>query len=306
MSIPNLIRIDVCIATYKRPHLLEKLLQSITEQSIINSIYLRIIIIDNDPEQSADNIVKSFFDKKDFVYIYDVQPEKNISLTRNKALDYTNAEYIAFIDDDEWADPTWLESLLTTSQQFNADCVFGPVTPIFATTEPDWIIKGGFFIQNINAITGTNVQMGSTNNVLIKATPQIKNLLKFNLVYGLTGGEDTELFHRLYFNDAKLIWCNEANVYEFIPKDRMTLDWLIKRSLREGQVFSKIFYSEKNLLIKAIQLLKRISYLLTLIIIFPFALFLGKSKWIWVLRKIMTNAGQISSLINYQVYQEYK
>ena len=86
----------------------------------------------------------------------------------------------------------------------------------------------------------------------------------------------------------------------------MTLDWLTKRSLREGQVFAKIFYSEKNQLIKAIQLLKRISYLLTLIIIFPFALFLGKCKWVWILRKIMTNTGQISSLLNKQIYQEYK
>ena len=305
MSKPNPITIDVCIATYKRPHLLEKLLQSLTEQSIINSIYLRIIIIDNDPEKSAENIVESFFDKKDFVYIYDVQPEKNISLTRNKALDYSNAEYIAFIDDDEWADPTWLESLLTTSQQFDADVVFGPVFPVLPDTAPKWIKKGGFFSAGACPLTGTSLQHGASNNTLIHNAEFISEL-QFEPDYGLTGGEDTELFHRLYLNGAKLIWCNEAVVYEHVSENRLNLKWLCKRSLREGQVYAKIIYSKESLSIRLIQIIKRITILFFVLCIFPLALFLGKCKWVWILRKIMTNAGQISSLINNQVYQEYK
>jgi succinoglycan biosynthesis protein ExoM len=100
MTFFSAVSVDVCIATYKRLDLIRQLLESLAVQTIIDSLKLRIIIIDNDPEKSAKTTVDTFFSDKDIAYIYDVQPEKNISLTRNKALDYATADYLAFIDDD--------------------------------------------------------------------------------------------------------------------------------------------------------------------------------------------------------------
>jgi succinoglycan biosynthesis protein ExoM len=301
----KMITIDICIATFKRPDLLKILLDAIKKQNLPCNISARIIIIDNDKEQSANDTVKDLFAESNINYIYDVQPIKNISLTRNKALEYANSEYIIFIDDDEWPDKDWLIHLLTTSQKYNADVVFGPVIPIYPKNAPKWIIQGGFFNRK-NSTTGTIKQHGATNNTLVKRTIKTNPSLKLDPEYGLTGGEDTDLFNRLYLAGAKMVWCNEAIVYESIPYNRMTVSWLLRRSLRGGQIYARIFYITTSKLKKLLWFFQRIAYITICICLLPFSLILGKARWVWVLRKIMSNLGQLSMLFIKNGYQEYK
>jgi succinoglycan biosynthesis protein ExoM len=305
MTFFSAVSVDVCIATYKRLDLIRQLLESLAVQTIIDSLKLRIIIIDNDPEKSAKTTVDTFFSDKDIAYIYDVQPEKNISLTRNKALDYATADYLAFIDDDEWASPDWLIHLLQTCQRYNADVIFGPVIPQFPEDTPDWIIKGGFFNRKANK-TGDIMTHGATSNTLIKSPEKFKNTLRFDPKYGLTGGEDTDLFTRLHINGAKLVWCSEALVYEVVPKQRMTINWLAKRAFRGGQNYAQVHLKNLSLSKRIIWFIRRFCYLALAIALFPLSLLLGKAKWVWALRKIMTNVGQLSMFVTDNAYQEYK
>ncbi len=296
-------RIDICIATYKRVAWLKKLLESLTAQTL--DARIKIIIIDNDPEKSAESMVAGFFFNKAIPYIYDTQPEKNIALTRNKALDYVTAEYIVFVDDDEWVAPNWLVSLLSVCQRYEADVVFGPVIPELPEDAPLWIQTGGVF-NRIRPKTGAIKQDGATNNCLIHKSSRINQMLRFDPDYGLSGGEDTELFSRLYANGAKLIWCDEALAYETVPPERTTVKWLALRALRGGQTFALITFKNLSSPEKILWLIKRLSYFLLSIIIFPFSLLLGKAKWVWVLLKIMANGGQLSILFINKAYQEYK
>jgi succinoglycan biosynthesis protein ExoM len=297
--------VDICIATYKRPELLVKLLESLVVQTIINTIKLKIIIIDNDSEKSAAAIVLNFFADKNDDYIYDVQPEKNIALTRNKALEHANAEYIAFIDDDEWAATDWLETLLQASINYHADVVFGSVIYQLPSDAPSWVHKGGFFTKS-TVITGELRQHGASNNTLINNTSKNKLSLMFNPEYGLTGGEDTEMFYRLFLSGAKLISCKEALVYEAVTPERMTVSWLIKRAYRSGQVYAKIFYSAQPTYKKVFFFAKRFAYFCLAFIAFVFSLFMGKAHWVWALRKVVANAGQFSMLFVSKPYQGYK
>lgn len=297
--------IDICIATYKRVCGLASLLDTLTSQNLDANINIRIIIIDNDPEKSAQSLVEVFFSNNVIPYVYDMQPEKNIALTRNKALDYVEAEYIVFVDDDEWVTSNWLNNLMSASQQYDADVVFGQVIPELPIDASNWVRKGGFFNDGASK-TGDLRQHGATNNTLVRISAKIKPLLHFDPEYGLTGGSDTELFNRLYIDGAKLIWCNDAPVYEIVPYDRMTTSWLMKRAFRGGQVYARIFYKNQPLYKIIIQFIKRSAYLFIGCALFPFALVIGKSRWVLVLRKIVANTGQLSMLFTNKSYQEYK
>ncbi len=297
--------VDICIATYKRVDLLKKLLESIVAQTLDKSIKIRVIIIDNDPNKSAQNMVNSFFSVNALPYIYDMQPEKNISITRNKALDYIDAHYLVFIDDDEWATPDWLNNLLLASTQYDADVVFGPVMPQFSEVAPDWISKGGFFNRNTSKSGDIKIH-GGAGNTLVRNPKKFKTILRFDPEYGLTGGEDTDLFHRLYLSSAKLVWSDAALVYEVIPPERMTVNWMLRRALRGGQIYAKVYFKEFSLTQKTIWFFKRISYLGLSIIFLPLAFFLGKHRWVWALSKIMANYGQLSMIFFDKAYQEYR
>jgi succinoglycan biosynthesis protein ExoM len=304
MSNVGEINVDICIATYKRPELLGELLKSISTQEYINLSKIRIIIIDNDRGQSAKVIVDRFFSDINIPYIYDVQPEKNIALTRNVALSYVTANYLAFIDDDEWAADDWLNNLLMASQKYDADVVFGLVMPQFPKNTPDWVRETGFFDRSNK--TGVVMTHGATGNTLIRCPKKFKNTLYFDPKYGLTGGEDNDLFHRMYLNGAKLVWCNEAVAYEVIPQERTTIKWHVKRALRVGQNCAIAFLENQSRYKKIVHFIKRVGYLFIASSMFPFSLFMGKARWVWVLCKITTNAGQLSVLFTDKLYQEYK
>ncbi|HLN24994.1 MAG TPA: glycosyltransferase, partial [Patescibacteria group bacterium] len=77
-------RIDVCIATYKRPALLRKLLQSLANQHLPKDVVLRLIVVDNDARGSARDCVDQMSAVLPIRYM--VEPTKGLSFVRNRAL----------------------------------------------------------------------------------------------------------------------------------------------------------------------------------------------------------------------------
>jgi succinoglycan biosynthesis protein ExoM len=243
---------SVCINTYKRPELLKKLLESINVQQFDKNIMLEIIVVDNDQDQSAKFVVSNYSLVSKFPVKYFIQPKKNISLARNKAVSEAGGEYILFIDDDEYADNCWIINSAKCLIKFNADAVFGSVIPYYDDETPDWIKSNSFF-QKQTHDTGTKPRFTRTSNCLIK-TSIIKSIEgPFDPKYGLTGGSDTHLFSILSKNGAKFISCKESIVYEYIPPDRANIKWLLKRSLRTGNS-----YARRNIEFAKIKLLSKI------------------------------------------------
>ena len=112
---------SVCIATYKRRQLLRNLLKSIFAQNLPQNINVQIVVVDNDKEKSAEEIIKEF-ESNDKIWLeYYNQPRKNISVTRNMGVKNSRGEYVLFIDDDETADINWVREHFEAIKTFNAD-----------------------------------------------------------------------------------------------------------------------------------------------------------------------------------------
>lgn len=122
---------SICIATYKRSELLEKLLDSLSKQKPPESTELEVIIVDNDKSESAREVVESAGKTSGLNLRYFTEPIKNISLTRNVSVAEAKGEYILFIDDDEIASPKWISHLQNVLFKYNADAVFGRVVSYF-------------------------------------------------------------------------------------------------------------------------------------------------------------------------------
>ena len=103
--------ISVCICTFKRPALLNRLLQALEEQETDALFTFSIVVADNDEARSAEAAVAEFAANTTIAVKYCVQPQQNISLTRNKAIENATGDYIAFIDDDEFPIKRWLVTL---------------------------------------------------------------------------------------------------------------------------------------------------------------------------------------------------
>jgi len=137
--------ITVCICTFKRPNLLKRLLDALERQITEGLFSYSVVVADNDYKQSAKDVVSGFAANSSISVVYCVEPEQNIALVRNKALENAKGNFIAFIDDDEIPERDWLYNLFKTCNEYRVDGVLGPVKPHFEHKPPQWIIKGKFF-----------------------------------------------------------------------------------------------------------------------------------------------------------------
>lgn len=301
---------SVCVATFKRPGLLRKLIQSLFDQKNIDDIILEIIIVDNDVEKSAKEIVSEFSDTSSINISYYVQSIQNISLTRNMALDMSSGNYIAIIDDDETADEYWIRNLIDAAVRFNADAVFGYVIPVFDPKIVQWKKQREIYFLPMGK-TGDPPLFCYTTNCLINADKVNKINLRFDPKYGLTGGEDSVFFDLLSKYQSKFVVCREAISYEVVPQYRTELKFICNRYFQkgnnEGRIINDNEHSKSQKFILLIKSLLGIGYYgLQSFILLPI-----KKKWIFSLMRLFYFSGlflaifKLKSLTHKTEYDSY-
>ena len=119
--------ICVCICTYKRPNYLINLLKELENQKTDGYFDYSIVIVDNDSSESAKQPVKYYATQSKISINYFVQPEQNIALARNKAVENATGDYFGLIDDDECPNVDWLLELYNTINEYKVDGALGPV-----------------------------------------------------------------------------------------------------------------------------------------------------------------------------------
>lgn len=229
--------ISICMCTFKRPHLINTL-TSVGNLVIPEGVRTEIIVVDNDINKSAKQIVSNFSKHTSTDVYYVHEPKKNISTARNAYLAKANGDWIASLDDDEIADRNWLVNLLEAANKHSAQAVFGTVKNDYPPNTPQWIIDGRFF-ERKEYPTGTLLSSLGAGCTLFRRDCVVQQGMQFDVRYGLSGGEDADFFHRLHNHGYKLIFCKEAYVIEKIEPSRVNAQYLTNRALRIGQSFSQ-------------------------------------------------------------------
>lgn len=296
------VTIDVCVATFRRPILLKTLLTSLLQLRVAGHISIRIIVVDNDRDESAREIVDFFRATTEIPLVYAVEPVQNIALARNRGVAMATGELVAFLDDDEYPDENWLQNLVDAMVEYMADAVFGPVVPILPSTAPTWIIEGRFF-DRPRFPNGESVEIGATSNALVKREILLKWGKPFDIAYGLTGGEDAEFFKRMKNAGHLLIWCDSAIVNEAVPKSRLSVRYLAVRAFTSGQTYASL-ERRRGAMALAQWLVRRIALLAVSVIFMLVALPLGRKFSVRALQKFLSNLGQLSSVMKYR-YKRY-
>lgn len=164
---------------------------------------------------------------------YVVEPRRGLTYARNRAIaEAGSVDFVAFIDDDEVPSPEWLDELLWAQAEFSADVVSGPVSPHYGPGVAGWIKAGGFFSSRPQA-TGTRCRTCATHNGLV-GTHVFRRVPKFDDSFALSGAEDTDFFLRASQAGCKIVWSQEAVVYEYTSAARGTVAWILRREYQTG------------------------------------------------------------------------
>lgn len=109
--------ISVLMLTYNREDLVSRAIESILAQTYKD---FEFIIVDNGSSDKSGVIADEYAQKDNKIRVIH-RDRGSISAGRNTALDAARGDYIAFIDDDDWAEPDFLEFLLKLLIENNAD-----------------------------------------------------------------------------------------------------------------------------------------------------------------------------------------
>lgn len=232
-----MVKVLVAIPTYLRPSALERGLRAVLAHldgvtgTPSSGVVAEVLVVDNDPAASARDTVLKYSDRG---VRYAHEPVPGISAARNRALSEAgDADLIAFIDDDEEPREEWLLPLLNVWRETGAAAVMGRVVSVFEGEIDPWLRAGRFFVRRSMA-SGTDIEVAAAGNLLLDTAQVRASGVRFDDRLGLSGGEDTLFSTQLRAAGHRIVWCEESETTDYVPADRTTRRWALRRSWSHG------------------------------------------------------------------------
>lgn len=237
---PNL---SIIICTYNRSALLIKTLESLL--SLENLEQAEIIVVDNHSKDDTAARVQKFIGTQgtnlDIRYI--MEPVQGLSAARNTGILATKSPIIAFLDDDAIPCRTWITTIVST---FNSSpevmAMGGKIAPIFESKRPEWLIKP-FELPYTIVDLGNRIKEYPGQLHPCGANMAMRKLVfdisLFPLDLGRKGdsllsGEETWLFGQIQREGHTILYHPQMAVDHFVPTNRLTEDWILKRYYSQG------------------------------------------------------------------------
>ena len=224
----------MCACTYQRPEQLLELLHSFHGLNAPAKTEVRVCIIDNDIDTSAQAVVNSLSGILPFSLKYVHEKQPGIPSARNRALtEASNSDFLVFVDDDETVEPNWLIELYKIASETSAIFVQGPVEMTVEEPTDSWWLDTIFFQQKVYPDRSLRKESWSNNvmlnmNLLAPLNCQFDDQLRYD------GGSDTLFFQDIVRKGGIGRYAAKARVFEVQPKSRLNWQWALQRQFRFG------------------------------------------------------------------------
>lgn len=157
--------ISVVIPTHNRSTLLSRALESVLNQTFKD---VEIIIVSDGSTDNTDEIVGDYQKKHGNIKFIEINPGKGANNARNKGIEASKGDYIAFLDDDDEWEPEKLEYQMNV---FNSDdsvgLVYTGIKVIYVKEDITYYSMSGYKGDLSKEILLKNV-IGATPSVMVR------------------------------------------------------------------------------------------------------------------------------------------
>ncbi|WP_442579075.1 glycosyltransferase family 2 protein [Mesorhizobium sp. ASY16-5R] len=243
-SSPNLdhdsIEAVVTVPTFRRPQQVLDTLQSLRNQKTKRRF--AVVLVENEAEKrEGAAAAKSWFDEGLLQGMLIIAHDRGNCCAYNAGFLTTityfpNFKYALVVDDDELADPDWLENMCATAERFGVDVVGGPQIPVFARPEHNKWAAHPVFSAHYRQTGPVPILYSSGNMLLSRKVMDTMGPPYLDLRFNFMGGGDADFLSRTKQRGFELAWCDEAIIRETVPERRVEADWIRARSLRNGVI----------------------------------------------------------------------
>lgn len=225
----------IAVPTFRRAELLPELIDSIRRDAAAVDASTRILVVDNDPEQSAASTAAAL----GVQYLAEATP--GIAATRQAALDAAEpGELVVMIDDDLVPEPGWLGGLVAMWLEHRPAAVMGFVRYVWPEGTDPWVAAGGF-MRRTRIPNGERLWDFKTGNVLIDADRVRELGVRFDVSLGLSGGSDVQFGRDLIAAGGTIVASADSVARDDIAASRTTIAFVRRRAICQGQVRARLY-----------------------------------------------------------------
>ncbi|OGW86094.1 MAG: hypothetical protein A3A81_06265 [Omnitrophica bacterium RIFCSPLOWO2_01_FULL_45_10b] len=225
-----MVGVSVIVCSYNRAESLRETIESLVSQS--PGCSYEIIVVDNNSKDSTKEVAQSFNGKVRYVF----ESKQGLSYARNKGIGEARGQILAFTDDDVIVDSNWVSSIFNCFKETRALAVGGKIERLWNCERPEWLIDelmGPLIVQDLGPARKKweqkNRHMIGANMAFHRMLFKQYGLFKEELGRRgdeLIGGEDRELFRRLFEAKIPIFYEPKAVVHHKVEKERLTKDYM--------------------------------------------------------------------------------
>lgn len=237
MSLPL---VTVVLCTRNRSGLLRGALETLASLVTDELFQYEVLVLDNGSTDDTQDVVREFMVTRNLASVPElfrtvVEPQAGIVPARNRGVKEARGEWIAFFDDDQFADPRWLLELFLAACERRTRCVGGAVH----LKLPEGVDRPLAPVSRM--LLGETVGMDHPRTYNARVTPGCGNLMVHRSLFDEVGlfdtriadrGEDTDMALRIMQSGEQAWYTPKAVVHHRIPAERLTDEFLMFLSRR--------------------------------------------------------------------------
>jgi succinoglycan biosynthesis protein ExoM len=240
----TLVTIGIC--TCNRDAFLAELLAGLEQIDLgtLSPEAVEVVVVDNRPNAATRAVCDAAAARLPVRLRYVAEPERGISPARNRVVAEmlaAGAEWLAFIDDDDWPEPDWLRRLLERQAVAGADIVMGN-TKRELPADASAFVRARLAQEAITDDLPIWDHYGlprrlATHNVLIRRSVLERMSATgpaFDPRFALMGGGDADFFCRAKLAGASFARAERSFINYRLPSERLTTTGLLRRRLKKG------------------------------------------------------------------------
>lgn len=236
--------ISAVICTYNREKYLSGLLKSILNQTV-GTDQFEIVLINNNSTDNTENVAMEFkANHPSITFRYFVETNQGLSFARNRGVKEAKGEYITFLDDDAFLSENYFEKIIAFFEKHPSSVAVGSKILLhYEDNIPNWENKYlnslmGFYNPGDEEFVYNSDDYPRGSNMSFRATI-FEKVGYFNTNLGrvgrnLLGGEEKDLFQRIYKHKSTVHYIPDAIVYHCVPNERTTSEFIKKQAIGTG------------------------------------------------------------------------
>lgn len=240
--------ISVVVCTHNRADGLREALASLSQLATSGRFGFELVVIDNASQDHTQDVIAEAAGRSSVPVRGIYESTQGIVPARNRGIQESRGQWIAFFDDDQLAELDWLLELYQFATERRVRCVGGAVK--LKLPEGCHRELAPFCRMLLGESLWSQEPMPYTRRI----SPGAGNLMLEAGVFRQVGlfqrsirgrGEDTDLFHRMLEGGIDSWYVPTAVIHHVIPPERLQDAFFLKHARRMGEDIALVDVAEK-------------------------------------------------------------